>query len=62
LHCQHAEVAYVALSGKPPFWGSPKQQVARMRAEKYPLSGEQGTPSEGWQLLEVFKCMLTAKI
>lgn len=33
-------VAYVALSGKPPFWGSPKQQVARMRAEKYPLSGE----------------------
>lgn len=33
-------VAYVALSGKPPFWGTPKQQLARMRAEKYPLSGE----------------------
>lgn len=45
--CQHAEVAYVALSGKPPFWGSPKQQVARMRAEKYPLSGEPGHPAKG---------------
>eukprot|EP00435_Cladocopium_sp_Y103_P056467 s839_g19.t1 len=47
-------VAYVALSGKPPFWGSPKQQVARMRAEKYPLSGEQGTLREPWQFLKVF--------
>jgi len=32
-------VAYIALSGKPPFWGSAKQQLARMKAEYYPLSG-----------------------
>ncbi|CAE7233697.1 CPK3 [Symbiodinium natans] len=32
-------VAYIALSGKPPFWGSAKQQLARMKAEYYPLTG-----------------------
>eukprot|EP00931_Biecheleriopsis_adriatica_P046790 TRINITY_DN26912_c0_g2_i1.p1 TRINITY_DN26912_c0_g2~~TRINITY_DN26912_c0_g2_i1.p1 ORF type:complete len:637 (-),score=123.01 TRINITY_DN26912_c0_g2_i1:52-1962(-) len=32
-------VAYVVLSGKPPFWGSPKQQLARMKAEQFPLAG-----------------------
>lgn len=32
-------VAYVVLSGKPPFWGSPKNQLAAMLAERYPLVG-----------------------
>lgn len=33
-------VTYIALSGKPPFWGSPKQQLERMQREVFPLTGE----------------------
>jgi len=31
-------VAYVMLSGKPPFWGSREQQLARSQKENYPFS------------------------
>lgn len=30
-------VAYITLSGKPPFWGGMTEQLRRMRAEHYPL-------------------------
>lgn len=33
-------VAYISLSGKPPFWGSFHEQIRKMRAEKYPMSSE----------------------
>lgn len=32
-------LSYVMLSGKPPFWGSHNQQLQRMKAGKYPMSG-----------------------
>lgn len=31
-------MTYVMLCGKPPFWGSPTQQMTRMMKEQYPLS------------------------
>jgi calcium-dependent protein kinase len=30
-------LAYVMIRGKPPFWGSYKQQLAKMRSEEYPM-------------------------
>lgn len=32
-------IAYVMMSGKPPFWGNQSQQVAVMRQERYPMAG-----------------------
>jgi len=33
-------VTYVMLCGKPPFWGNQRDQLVRMKAERYPMSGE----------------------
>lgn len=33
-------VAYIMLCGKPPFWGTPQEQLERMKQEAYPLSGK----------------------
>lgn len=33
-------LAYVMLSGKPPFWGSPKEQMKMMRQGTYPFKGQ----------------------
>jgi calcium-dependent protein kinase len=30
-------LTYVMICGKPPFWGSPKKQMEKMMAEKYPM-------------------------
>eukprot|EP00971_Amphidinium_carterae_P033453 658981-Amphidinium_carterae.1 len=32
------EVTYVMLCGKPPFWGSLRQQLTRSLAERFPMS------------------------
>mmetsp|Transcript_28140 Transcript_28140/g.51556 ORF Transcript_28140/g.51556 Transcript_28140/m.51556 type:complete len:603 (-) Transcript_28140:351-2159(-) len=37
-------LVYVMISGKPPFWGGPTQQIRMMRSERYPMAGRDWDP------------------